>query len=76
MVNNQMPPVGGGLTAVASGDNMTGHVVSVASLGGAFAAITTWGLQLGHIMPPADVTAAFGIIGTVVASLVLQKISS
>jgi hypothetical protein len=60
---------------IASGDNTTMHVAGVSVVGGAIAGIVTWGLQLAHMPPPAEVTVSIGILCTVAASYLAQKLS-
>lgn len=59
-----------------SGDNTVGHVASASVMGGAFASIVIWFFQLAHIIPPPEVQAAFGVIGSVAASWVMQKVAN
>ena len=59
-----------------SGSNTLTHVTTASVLGGAFASILAWVLQLLHATPPPEVTAAFGVVGAVVASWVMQKLSA
>ena len=64
------------LTNLMSGDNTTGHVVTVSVLGGALSDLTSWVLTLAHIPPPTEVEAALGVIFTVIASLIMQTIGN
>lgn len=65
------------IQGAASGENMTGHVVSAAALGGGFSAFVVWVLQTWvHVAPPDDVGQWFTAVGIVAASWLLQKIAS
>lgn len=62
--------------SVAPTANPTMHSITSASLGAALASVAGWVLQLNHIDPPPEVVAAFGVIGTVLASVIIRKIAS
>ena len=61
-----------GMAAVASGDNLTGHVIATSATGAAIASVLSWILQMMHVLPPPDVVAALGVICTVAASYLSQ----
>lgn len=62
--------------SVSPDSNPTMHSITTAALGAALASILGWVLQLYHIVAPPEVIAAFGVVGTVVASLIIRKIAS
>jgi hypothetical protein len=62
--------------SVAPGQAPLTHVVTVASLGAAMASVGGWILQLCHVPPPPEVVAAMGVVCTVIASAIIQKVAA
>lgn len=63
------------VASVASGDNLTGHILTAAGLAGAFSVVSIWLLQtFAHVGVPADVAQGWTLICIIPASLILQKL--
>lgn len=62
------------LQSVTSGDSTKSHVAVASIAGGALATITCWILSLFHVQAPPEVEAAFGMVFSVAASWLMQKL--
>lgn len=63
------------VAAAASGDNITAHVLTAATLGDGLGSIAVWTLQtFAHVDPPAAVSQGVTAICMVIASMVMKKV--
>jgi hypothetical protein len=60
-----------------NGGNTLGHVTTASVVGGALADLVEYALQIAHITPPdATTEAAIAVLFTVLASWVMQRMST
>ena len=60
------------VSATASGDNLTSHVLSATSFGTGLSEVTVWVLQINHLPPSDSAALGIGAISIVIASVLMR----